>query len=125
MNSVAKILIGLVGLFSITMGLVGLFAPGIMAEIMGFKNPSTLGIHSIRGDIATIFLAAAFGCYKAFFMGKIEFLRLPILLYGLVLFGRCVGTLFSGMAEGTVQPMIVEVILVGTLVFAYRTLRTA
>ncbi len=125
MKNLARIAAGLVGLFSITMGLVAWVSPAQIGEILGLSAPSTLGIHTLRGDIGAVFLAGAFGCAVALFKGKTEALKIPIILYGLVLTGRLISLLVTGTGEGVMLPILIEVVAVVMSVFAYRTLKKA
>lgn len=124
MTGLAKLLVALVGLFSLAMGLMAWFQPAQISEIVGLNPNGTLGIHSLRGDIGAVFLASAVGCMLALFKGKVAGLKLPIIIYGLVLIGRLLSLILTGSGEGVMLPIIIEVILVGASVFAYKTLKT-
>jgi hypothetical protein len=125
MNNLAKLAAALVGLFSIAMGLMAWVDPTKIGEIMGLSGPSVLGQHSLRGDFGAIFLASAIGCGLALFKGKTMGLKIPIIIYGLVLIGRLISLVASGSGEGVMTPIVIEVVLVGLSVFAYRTLKDA
>lgn len=125
MKNLAKLAAALVGLFSITMGLMTWIDPGKIGTILGLSGPSDLGQHTLRGDIGAVFLASAIGCGLALFKGKVMGLKLPIILYGLVLIGRLISLVATGAGEGVMTPIITEVVLVALSVFAYRTLKKA
>ena len=125
MNSLAKISAALVGLFSIAMGLLAWIDPVKVGEIVGLVGPAELGQHTLRGDLGAVFLASAIGCGLALFKGKIIGLKLPIIIYGLVLIGRLISLILTGNGVGVMQPIIIEVVLVGLSLFAYRTLKSA
>lgn len=125
MNSLAKLAATLVGLFSIAMGLLAWADPAKVGEILGVVGPDALGQHTLRGDMGAVFLASALGCGLALFKGKTIGLKLPIILYGLVLIGRLISLVLTGNGVGVMQPILIEVVLVGLSVFAYRTLKSA
>lgn len=52
-------------------------------------------------------------------------LKIPIILYGLVLTGRLISLVVTGNGVGVMGPIIIEVVLITLSVFAYRTLKTA
>ena len=122
MNNLAKLAAGLVGLFSLAMGLMAWGAPSTVGGILGLSGVSELGQHSLRGDIGAVFLASALGCGLALFQGKVAGLKLPIILYSLVLIGRLISLVVTGNGAGVMQPILIEVILVSLSVFAYKSL---
>lgn len=123
MDNLAKLAAALVGLFSLAMGLMAWGAPSTVGGILGLSGVSELGQHSLRGDIGAVFLASAFGCALALFQGKVAGLKLPIILYGLVLIGRLISLVVTGNGAGVMQPILIEVILVSLSVFAYKSLK--
>lgn len=125
MTGLAKLCAALVGLFSLAMGLMAWAQPAQIGDILGLSGNGALGMHSLRGDIGAVFLASAFGCALALFKGKAVGLKLPIILYGLVLIGRLLSLVLTGSGEGVMQPILIEIVLVGLSVFAYRTLKTS
>ena len=125
MKNIAKIAAALVGLFSLAMGLLAWVDPVKVGEIVGLVGPSELGQHTLRGDIGAIFLASALGCGLALFRGKVMGLKLPIIIYGLVLIGRLISLVVTGNGVGVMQPILIEVVLIGLSVFAYKTLKAA
>ena len=125
MQTLGNIAAGLVGLFSIAMGLMAWFSPAEIGDILGIGSNSVLGDHTIRGDVGAIFLASAVGCFLALFKGKPVGMKLPIIIYGLVLTGRLLSLVLSGGGEGVMQPILIEIVLIGLSVFAYRSMKNA
>lgn len=123
MVNLAKLLTALVGLLSLALGLLAWISPEQISVIVGLESSSALGTHSLRGDIGAIFLASALGCGLALFKGKVAGLKLPIIIYGLVLLGRLLSLVFTGSGPGVTQPILVEVVLIAASVFAYKTLK--
>ena len=125
MKNLAKLAAAFVGLFSLAFGLMAWADPSRIGEIMGLVGASELGQHSLRGDFGAIFLASALGCGLALFRGKTVGLKLPIIIYGLVLIGRLISLVLTGNGPGVMQPIIIEVVLIGLSIIAYRTLKNA
>ncbi|NNC38905.1 MAG: DUF4345 family protein [Hyphomonadaceae bacterium] len=125
MNNLAKLAAALVGLFSIVMGLMAWVDPAKVGGIIGLEGVGVLGEHSLRGDVGAVFLASALGCGLALFKGKTVALKIPIIIYGLVLIGRLISLVAVGAGEGVMQPILIEVALVALSIFAYRTLSKA
>lgn len=123
MINLAKLITALVGLFSLAMGLMAWVSPAEIGKIIGLSGDTALGLHSLRGDIGAVFLGSAVGCMIALFKGKAAGLKLPIIIYGLVLLGRLLSLVLTGSGPGVMQPIIIEVVLVGASVFAYKTLK--
>ena len=73
----------LVGLFSVSMGLLAWVDPGKVGEVMGLVAPAELGVHSLRGDIGAVFLASALGCALALFKAKPWGLKFRLFFTGL------------------------------------------
>lgn len=124
MKNIAKIAAALVGLFSLAMGLLAWVDPRKVGEIVGLVGPDELGQHTLRGDLGAVFLASALGCGFALFKGKIIGLKLPIIIYGLVLIGRLISLVVTGNGVGVMQPILIEVVLIGLSVFAYKALKS-
>lgn len=125
MTNLAKLAAALVGLFSVAMGLMAWINPAEIGTILGLSGDGVLGTHSLRGDVGAVFLASGLGCALALFKGKVAGLKLPIILYGLVLTGRLISLVLDGAGPGVMQPILIEIVLVTFSVFAYRTLKTA
>jgi|GEM_PF-1009265 len=122
MNNLAKLAAALVGLFSIALGLMAYFMPDKIAPIMGLTADNALGWHSMRGDIGAVFLTSALGCALALFKGKAKALYIPVAVYGFVLIGRLIGLASTGVQDGVMQPILIEIVLIGLSLFAARTL---
>lgn len=125
MTNLAKLAAFLVGLFSLAMGLLAWVSPAQIGAILGLEPVGNLGVHSLRGDAGAVFLASALGCGLALFKGKVIGLKLPIILYGLVLIGRLISLVATGGGQDVVMPIMIEVVLIALSVFAYKTLKNA
>ncbi|MGB0907102.1 MAG: DUF4345 family protein [Maricaulaceae bacterium] len=125
MNAAAKLAAALVGLFSTTMGLMAWIDPAKAGALIGLEGPSLLGQHTLRGDVGAVFLASAIGCGLALFKGKAMGMKLPIIIYGLVLAGRLISLAVSGYDATVLQPIIIEVVLIALSLFAYRTMKAS
>ena len=125
MINLAKLAAALVGLFSIAMGLLAWIDPVQIGGILGLEATGKLGLHSLRGDAGAVFLASGLGCALALFRGKVFGLKLPIILYSLVLIGRLISLVLTGGGQEVLMPMVIEVVLIVLSVFAYKTLKNA
>jgi len=120
---VARILVGLAGLFSIIMGLQTFFVPETSALALGFGTSiPDLGMNTLRADIGAFFLAAAVFCGVGLFSGRPGAIYGAALLYGLALTGRVLGIVMDGAPDGIATPIIVEAVLITFLVTGARTL---
>lgn len=122
MKNLAKLAAGLVGLFSLAMGLMAWIDPSKVGDIIGLTGVAELGQHTLRGDIGAVFLASALGCGLALFKGKVAGLKLPIIIYGFVLIGRLISFVLTGNGAGVMMPIVTEVVLIALSIFAYRIL---
>ena len=123
MIHLAKLAALLVGLFSLAMGLLAWVDPAQIGGIIGLQAVGDLGIHSLRGDIGAVFLSGAIGCGLALFKGKLNGLKIPIIVYGLVLLGRLISLPGTGVSQEVMMPIVIEVVLIALAVFAYKTLK--
>ncbi|MEQ8746306.1 hypothetical protein [Pyruvatibacter sp.] len=120
---IARIAVGLAGLFSLAMGLQTFFTPEAAAVALGLGSSlPDLGMNTFRADVGAFFLAAATFCIIGLFAGRPGAIYGAALLYGLALIGRILGVVMAGAPAGVETPIVVEAILVLLLVFGARTL---
>lgn len=120
---VARILVGLAGVFSLAMGLNAWIAPQRLGAALGITGVGDMGINSLRADLGAFFLASAIVCGAALLAGRVRWLYMAALLYGLAAAGRIIGVLAAGAPDGVAGAIVVEVALVAVLLFGARTLR--
>lgn len=123
MHLIARIAVILVGLFSLLLALTAVAAPDFMAEIMGFPDPTPLGMSTIRGDLTAFFGLSALASGGAILAGKIDWLWAAVLLYGVTALGRTISWIVDGGGPGIGQSIIVEVVVAVVLVLSARVLK--
>jgi hypothetical protein len=122
-NVLARTVVGLIGAFSLVMGLTTLLDPDQVATSLGFGPLDAMGLNSLRADVGGFFLAAAVFCGIGLFRGRSGWILGGALLYGLAAVGRITGVAMAGAPEGVVTPIVVEIILVALLLGSVRILR--
>lgn len=117
-----RIGVALVGLFSLAMGVMAFASPVQLGEALGLGALSPLGGNSLRADLGAFFLAAGLASLLALFAGRAQWMWGAAALYGLAVVGRILGVVVDGAPEGVVQPIVIELALVGLSVLGARTL---
>ena len=119
---IARVGVTLAGLFSLAMGLLFWADPMKAGAILGLTSLDALGTNSLRADLAAFFLVNFIACALALFRGKPHWLYGSALVFGLAVFGRFIGVIVDGPPAGIAQPIIIELVLVGLLIFGARRL---
>lgn len=109
---IARIGVGLVGLFSALMAVMAIASPTRVSVALGIITDAPLGLNTIRADVGAFFLTAAIACAAALFRGKREWLLAPLALYGIAVFGRMLDIALVGAPAGVAQPIVIELVLV-------------
>lgn len=117
-----RIGVALVGLFSLAMGLMAFAQPVQLGEALGLGALSPLGLNSLRADLGAFFLASALAAVLALFAGRPQWMWGAAVLYGVAVIGRFLGVIVEGAPEGIVQPIVIELMLVGLSVLGVKTL---
>ncbi|MDZ4380274.1 MAG: DUF4345 family protein [Parvibaculum sp.] len=117
-----RIGVALVGLFSLAMGAMAFASPVQLGEMLGLGALSPLGANSLRADLGALFLAGGLASLLALFAGRAQWMWGVAVLYGLAVVGRVLGLVLDGPAEGVVQSIVVELVLVGLSVLGAKTL---
>ena len=117
-----RIGVALVGLFSLAMGAMAFVSPVQLGEMLGLGALSPLGANSLRADLGALFLAGGLASLLALFAGRAQWMWGVAVLYGLAVVGRVLGLVLDGPAEGVVQSIVVELVLVGLSVLGAKTL---
>ena len=117
-----RIGVALVGLFSLAMGLMAFAQPTQLGEALGLGALSPLGLNSLRADLGAFFLASALAAVLALFAGRPQWMWGAAVLYGVAVIGRFLGVIVEGAPEGIVQPIVIELVLVGLSVLGVKTL---
>jgi len=119
---IARIGVGLVGLFSTLMALIALSSPPKIAAALGIITDAPLGLNTIRADVGAFFLVAALACAGELLRGKRSWLLAPLAVYGIAACGRVLGIALDGPPEGVAQAIIVEVTCVALAALGLRYL---
>lgn len=109
---IARIGVGLVGLFSSLMAVMAISSPTRVATALGIVTDAPLGLNTIRADVGAFFLVAAIACIAALFRGKREWLLAPLALYGIAVLGRFLDVALVGAPAGVAQPIVIELVCV-------------
>ena len=119
-----KILIFIPMLFGLIMGSLAFLSPDIIGTILGVSADTPAGRGTISGDFGALFLTGAGASALALFKGHSRLLLIPISLFGLTIIGRLLEGLSSGLGDGALQPIIIELVLVAMLIGALRLSKT-
>jgi hypothetical protein len=123
MKKIARLLVGVVGLFNIFMGFSFLFNATKMAGNFALSPIGTQGLATVRADLPGFFLTAgAFAIFGAWQKSR-QALLVPIMLLGIALFGRFLSIILDGIAATTFPPMIAEAIMIAMLYAGYRAFK--
>ena len=115
-----KILIFIPMLFCILMGSLAFLSPDIIGGILGVSADNAAGRGTISGDFGALFFTGAGAAALALFKGKSKLLWVSISLLGLTLLGRLFEITSTGIGETTMQPIIIEAVLVAMLLTALK-----
>ena len=115
-----KILIFIPMLFGLLMGSLAFLSPDIIGGILGVSADNAAGRGTISGDLGAFFLTGASANALALFKGKSQLLWVPISLFGLTIIGRLFEITSTGVGETTMQPIIIEAVLVAMLLSALK-----
>ena len=115
-----KILIFIPTLFGLLMGSLAFLSPDIIGGILGVSPDNAAGRGTISGDLGAFFLTGAGANALALFKGKSKLLWVPISLFGLTIIGRLFEITSTGVGETTMQPIIIEAVLVAMLLSALK-----
>ena len=105
--------------FCTVMGSLAFLSPDIIGGILGVSADNAAGRGTITGDFGA-FLTGAGAAALALFKGKSHLLWVSISLLGLTLLGRLFEITSTGVGETTMQPIIVETILLVMLLTALK-----
>lgn len=115
-----KILIFIPMVFCIIMGSLAFLSPDIIGGVLGVSADNAAGRGTISGDFGAMFFTGAGAAALALFQGKSNLLWVSISLLGLTLLGRLFEITSTGIGETTMQPIIIEAVLVAMLITALK-----
>ena len=115
-----NILIFIPMLFCLIMGSLAFLSPDIIGGILGVSADNAAGRGTISGDFGAMFFTGAGAAALALFKGKSNLLWVSISLLGLTLLGRLFEITSTGIGDTTMQPIIIEAVLVTMLLTALK-----
>ena len=115
-----KIFIFIPMVFGLLMGSLAYLSPDIIGTILGVSADNAAGRGTISGDFGAIFFLGAGACALALFQGKSKLLWIPIASFGLTIIGRLLEATSSGLGDGALQPIIIELVLLALLFSALK-----
>ncbi|MGB0908308.1 MAG: hypothetical protein ACPGVT_12515 [Maricaulaceae bacterium] len=119
-----NILIIIPMLFGFIMGALAYLSPDIIGQILGVSADNAAGRGAISGDFGAVFFIGGGCAALALFKGKTKLLWIPITLFGLTIIGRLLELSSSGIGEGAMQPILIEVVLTTMLLGAVKLSKT-
>jgi len=117
-----RVLVGLAGVLAILVALRLWMDPVEPAARLGLVARGSLGLATLRADVAGFFGAAGLLSLLAAIRSRGGLLTAPLLLIGLALTGRVITVLMSGYAPEMLQPMVIEAVLLVILAAGRRGL---
>lgn len=123
MLNLTRVAVAAVALLNLVLGLLFLVRPAWMAAQFYVTPIGSQGLASIRADFTAFFLVAGgFALLGAQRLDP-EPLKVPIALFAIAFFGRCVSLLFDGIGPAAFPPMVAEVAMIAILLAAMRQFR--
>ena len=107
-------------LFCLIMGSLAFLSPDIIGGILGVSADNAAGRGTISGDFGAMFFTGGGAASLALFRDKSNLLWVSISLLGLTLIGRLFEITSSGIGETTMQPIIIEAVLIAMLLTALK-----
>lgn len=122
-ESVFRILAGLIGLFFLILGLGFVVFPDIFAAAFSVQPAYGLGLNAIRGDFGGLFLGMSFFCLLGATTGRCRWLVVPIIFLILIITGRLISFGLDGFSAIGARSLAIEagllvVLTVSTMVLA-------
>ncbi len=119
MDTVVQILVGLAALLLLGLGGMSMFVPQRMASNFSIEPAGSPGLNTIRGVIGGTFLASVAMLVVGLTTGEALWLLPVAMIFGAAIIGRVVGIVADGFDGKIIPPLVVEVVMVAVLVWAY------
>ena len=120
MKLALNILIGLIGLFCAVAWGTLIFMPEMAKESFLLTPDGAGGLSNIRSDIGTLFFSSAVGCLLGLrAMGR-HWLLIPAVVMSGAALGRVISIAVEGASATSTNGLVIEVIFVLVLAYAYR-----
>jgi ribonuclease Z len=124
LETVLRILAGLVGLFFLALGLGFLALPEVFATGFFVEPARAVGINAIRGDFGALFLGMSFFCLLGTLTVHRRLLVVPIVFLALVVTGRLTILIIDDVPIVVADSIVVELIFLIILVLSVVTVST-
>lgn len=111
MRNILRGLVGIVGVLAVLLALQFWLNPAGPAAKLGLSPLGSLGLSTIRADMAGFFGAAGVLALIAAIRGQGGWLTAPLLMVGIALTGRVINVIMVGWSPDFLQPMAVEAVL--------------
>ena len=119
METVLNILVILATVMLTGLGVMSMFAPRRMVNNFAVEPVGAAGISTIRSVIGGLFLASVALLVIGLTTGQTLGYVAVAILMGIVAFGRFVGILADGFVKEVLPPLVVELVIIAVLIFAY------
>jgi len=120
MTRVMRVLVFGVAAFNLVVGMTFLLAPMRIAPAFSIVPSGVQGIATLRADFPAFFLCGAGFAMVGAWRQACAPLRVPLVLLGTALFGRVISVVVDGVVTTTIQPMLVEFVMIVILALAHR-----
>jgi peptidoglycan/LPS O-acetylase OafA/YrhL len=117
---IMRALIGLLGLFTMMIGLTFLLMPLSGAASFFISPVGTQGLATIRADFPGFFIGASVFALYAAWRARGAPLLVPLILIAIAFLGRIVSIIADGTTSTTFPPMIAELLMMVLMIAAYR-----
>ena len=120
MRNIMRAVIGLVGLFNITIGFGFLATPAALAAKFFLSPLGSQGLATLRADFPGFFITGGAFALLGALRGDAGPLRVPMLLLAIAISGRFVSLAVDGRGPEAIQPMVAEAVMIALLLVASR-----
>jgi ribonuclease Z len=103
------------------MGLLFLFAPGLMTETFAVMPTGPAGYATLRADLGALFLGIGSFAVAGGLRRSAALLRVPLVFIGIIVAGRLVGFLLDGFSRASMQLLIPELVFSAIWIGAMRS----
>lgn len=118
MQGAIRILLAVLGGLALFVAINIWLDPARVAAQLGVTPVGDLGLSTIRGDLGGFFAGFGIFALASAAFNSSRWLLVPMALIGLALAGRVFSVLMGGATDTTMQPMVVEAVLLAVLVVA-------
>jgi len=118
MNKILRTAIVVLSIPLLTLGLKTLLAPLSMAQIVGMEPSGLTGLNSLRSMFPGVLMGSAFMMLAGLRTKDTTWFRAAALLMGVVAFGRVLSFALDGFDAASVQPTVIELVILLVLVAA-------